>query len=256
MKFPQILLLIFGLLVVTTTAAAPRLEVVELQHRSAEELLPLIRPHLPPDGSASGQGYQLILKAEQADLAALQQLLRDLDRPQRSVLLTLRHGGTGSAQDGQVGIAGRRSHGQVRISRSDSAHSERGEQQIRGLEGRPMRIDNQTLLPVQERLVWMGRSGAGSQTQTHHLELEGGLYALARLQGDWAEIEIMVQERSASAPLHSRRVLTTVSGRLGEWIALASLDNSRQDSDRGIIYRSQGAREQAGTLWVRVQALD
>lgn len=255
MKFGPILLLILSLALIPTARATP-IEVIQLQHRTAEELLPLIQPHLPPAASASGGGYQLIIKAESAELAALQQLIRELDRPRRSILLTLRHAETDSVRDRHAGTAGSSRSGHVRITRSDSARSEHGERQMRGLEGRPLRIDTQILLPIRDRLVWLDRGGASSQTQIHHLELDSGLYALAQVQGDWVEVEIMVQDRPTSQPLHSRRVLTTVSGRLGEWLPLARMDAGRQASEHGIVYRSQSADQQAGALWLRVEALD
>lgn len=253
---PTRLLWLLASLLLAFTAFAARIEVIELQHRSAEELLALIQPHLPTTASASGTGFQLILKVEQSELAALQELVHNLDRPRRNILLTLRHGRSANGYESHAGIHGSSQGARARVYRSDSAHGERGEQKIRGIDNQPMRIDTQLLLPIREQLVWLDHGGAGSHTQTHHLELDSGLHALARLHGERVEVEIMALNRSANEPLQSRRVLTTVSGRQGEWIALASLDASRQESDRVVIYRSEGARQQAGTLWVRVQTLD
>ena len=258
MRAPSALLLSLALLAAATVAtAAPRLEIIELRHRSAEELLPLLEPHLAADSSASGQGQQLIIKAEHSELAALQAIIQELDRPRRSLLLSLRRDGGGSLQEDRLRASGSTRGGRVRITRSDSALGEHGMQQLRGLEGRPMRIDQQLLLPLREQLVWHGRSGAGYHSQIRHLELSAGLYAIVHLRsGERIDVEIVVQERSSDDPLQSRRLLTTVSGRLDEWILLASLDSRRQECERGVIYRSQAASEQAGSLWLRVQALD
>ena len=71
-------------------ARAQSIEVIELRHRSAEDLLPLLRPFVETGGAISGQGSQLMVRASPANLGQLRELLATLDRPPRQLLITVR----------------------------------------------------------------------------------------------------------------------------------------------------------------------
>jgi hypothetical protein len=246
-----------ALVVTAGIAAAQAIEVIELRHRTAEELLPLIEPHLPDSATATGVADRLIVKAQPREIARLRSVISELDKAPRSLLVTVRGGGSSSEQTFGFGMTGWSDREvRVHVHRSESARSDNAIQQVRGLEGRPVRIATQSLLPVTSRLAWIGADGAGTAEQTTLLELEDGFYALPRLQGDRVEVELSVQDRSATDPLRARRVVSTISGAAGEWIPFARADTHARENDRGLVYRSEGARHEADTLWIRVQPLD
>ena len=65
------------------------LEVIFLQHRSADEVLPIILPLLDKGDRASGMGNQLILRTSSANLAAIKRLLPDIDTVPRRLRITV-----------------------------------------------------------------------------------------------------------------------------------------------------------------------
>ena len=76
--------LILGLLLALLSCAAwAELEVITLQHRSAEEILPIVRPLLDRDGVASGMNNQLILRTSPHNIAEIRKLLDKIDTPLR-----------------------------------------------------------------------------------------------------------------------------------------------------------------------------
>lgn len=247
--------LYIGLLISSVTIAST-VEVIQLRYRTAQELLPLIAPHLPKTASLTGTDNRLIIRADTADIAITRSLVDQLDHAPRSVLISVRHGNEISNDSSGLNASSSRGGGRVQIHRSNSAHATQGTQQVRGLEGRPLQIITRTLLPLTGHIVWLGRHGAGSAQQTQLVELDSGLYALPRLHGNQLEIDILVQDRSKADPLTSRQVVTTVNGQVGEWIAFANTGGSNRGSGQGLIYRSESARQQAETLWVRVDVLD
>lgn len=247
--------LILGVLLAVGAVAAS-LDVIELRYRNADELLPLITPHLTESATVTGMADKLVVRAEQTELIALRRLVAELDTPPRAVLVTVRRGSGSHAVNSGFELGSSATRGRVRIHRSESAHSDSGEQQLRGLEGRPLQITTRTLLPITDHVAWLGDGGVGSATQTQLLELDGGLYALPRLRGDMVEVDILVQDRRRDDPLSSRQVVTTVSGRAGEWIPFAAIGTATRRDSSGIVYRSDSARGQAETLWLRVVPLD
>src|SRR5690625_3329628 len=256
MKRWLFLLLCVGVLA-TKPVMAGQIEIIQLHNRTAQELLPLIKPHLSATASLTGTDHRLIIRADEPNIAIAKRLASELDLPPRSVLVSVRQGGASSAHGGGIGASGdSRSGARIQIHRSNTARSSHGEQQIRGLDGRRLQIVTRTLLPVTGQIVWFGQHSAGSARQTQLIELDSGLYALPRLQGNHLEVDILVQDRAQDDPLTSRRVVTTVSGQPGEWIAFASTGDSATNRDRSVAQRSGSARHQTETLWLRVDVLD
>src|SRR3990172_3040581 len=71
-------------------ASQQSLEVIPLRHRTAEQVLPALRPLLEPGGTLTGQYNQIIVRASPANLAQLKQALEAIDRPPRRLQISVR----------------------------------------------------------------------------------------------------------------------------------------------------------------------
>ena len=61
---------------------------------------------------------------------------------------------------------------------------------------------------------------------------------------------------SGSPPvINAQRIVTTVAGRLGEWINLGTLRNDDRRDERGLLSSTSASREDRRQVWVRVEAL-
>src|SRR5678816_2921450 len=77
--------------VIAGQAAAPgSLEVFPLRHRTADQVLPALRPLMEPGATLTGQGTQLIVRTSPGNLAELRRALDDLDRPLRRLQISVR----------------------------------------------------------------------------------------------------------------------------------------------------------------------
>ncbi|MDO8349573.1 MAG: hypothetical protein Q7S94_00280, partial [Gallionella sp.] len=65
------------------------LEIIELKHRRAEELLPVIQPLLDKDEMVSGMNYQLILRASSRNTEQIRRLLERIDSLPRQLKITV-----------------------------------------------------------------------------------------------------------------------------------------------------------------------
>lgn len=68
---------------------ANELEIINLKHRSAAELLPIIRPLLGSDEMVSGMNYQLILRASPRNIEQIKALLDSIDTMPRRLKITV-----------------------------------------------------------------------------------------------------------------------------------------------------------------------
>src|ERR1051325_6900097 len=82
----------FAVLMLLASAALAQnsLEIIGLRHRTAEQVLPSLRPLVEPGGTVSGQGTELFVRTSPSNLAELRRALDALDRPQRRLLISVR----------------------------------------------------------------------------------------------------------------------------------------------------------------------
>src|SRR3989338_7840117 len=77
------------LLLLFSAPVFAELEVIALKHRSAEEVLPVIRPLLDKGYAASGMNYQLILRTSPHNIEQIKRLLESIDVAPRSLKITV-----------------------------------------------------------------------------------------------------------------------------------------------------------------------
>jgi type II secretory pathway component GspD/PulD (secretin) len=73
-----------------TLGAENALEIITLRHRTADQVLPALRPLLEPSAALTGQRNQLMVRTSPANLADLRLALEALDRPLRRLQISVR----------------------------------------------------------------------------------------------------------------------------------------------------------------------
>lgn len=244
-------------LLTSVAVAAPSIEVIELRSRSAEEMIPLIQPFAEPGTSLTGTGYQLIIKAEPAQMIQLQGLVHQLDTPLRNLLITVRQVTRAEARESEIGASGKVGSGDssevdLRLRVGDERLSRDGSYRVRTIEGR------EAFVLVGQRVPY--RSGYGRYGRAIDYQLvSSGFYVTPHLRGDSVELEISPREerlqRDASGTVATRSVSTVVRGALGEWIDLGSADERIEAEGRDIATRESGTGGQDYVTQLRVDLL-
>lgn len=73
-------------------AQVNKIEVIQLKHRTAQELIELIRPHLKSENSLSGQNTTLVIRGTPSDIEEIQLLVSQLDTPLKQFKISLKKG--------------------------------------------------------------------------------------------------------------------------------------------------------------------
>jgi type II secretory pathway component GspD/PulD (secretin) len=253
------------------------IEVIELKSRPLDEILPVIQPFAGADGTVTGMGNNLIIKASPARVKEIRKLLVNLDRPPRRLLITVgdqddvarssagyRASADIKAGDGRFsvnspGYPGDSSRAHIRLHDRNMQRALTSRSRVQALEGRPAYINSGTRLPLQttERYYDHGIPYQRRSTQLH--DVTSGFYVVPRLQGDEVTLEIV---QHADRPGQRRGVINTqsagtvVRGRLGEWVDLGGVDSSDSNREGGLgqSVNSQGSNSRG--IQVRVECLD
>ena len=240
------------------------LEIIPLQHRSAEELLPIILPLLDRDGKASGMNSQLILRTSPRNLAEIKRLLEDIDVAPRQLRITVMQnvdsetvkrltelsGSVSMGRDARLNAPGGADTGgfaaeagqgadrmRARVLSTRSLEDDKKTQQVLVMEGGQALISVGQSVPVSQRQVVRSPWGTQVTDSTQYRDVASGFYVRPRLNGNRVTLEISAQNDMLApnpgnpAITRTQQVNTTVSGRLGEWMELG--DVSRQATNDG-----------------------
>lgn len=240
------------------------LEVISLQHRPAAEVLPLIQAFVAKDGVLKAADSKLIVRTTPANLAELRNLIAQLDTPPRRLLITVKQlsgameQDRGTAVEGQISSDSERSRIGARIWQTEKRDNADREQQVQVVEGGEAFIDVGRNIPISDFSIEQSRSGTRMEQQTRYAAATTGFYARPRLNGEMVTIEISPYQSavagSAAPPAFNVQALhTTVSGKLGEWLAIGGSTASAEQKDSAVIVYSTGQRgEQDRRIMLRV----
>lgn len=246
-------------------ALAQGLEIVTLRHRTAEQLIPQLQPLLAPGAALTGRGDSLFLRTTPENLAEIRQVLAVLDRPLRRLLISVRHAGQQVTQGGgvAVGVAvggeiGRRTVISGSIHESRTTRGDNVAQQVQTVEGGRAFINIGQSSPVAVRqVVPTPRGPVVSDTVTWR-ETGTGFHVEPRLAGDRVTLAISAARDTPGAMPGSaevRQVLSTVSGRLGEWIPLAGSLQQSERSGGGLGGHGAAGSVDDRQVWLKVEEL-
>ncbi len=251
-------------LTLAATAGAGSLEMIPLKNRPAAELIPIVKPLLQTGEDITGTGYDLVLKASPERRRELQEIIARLDRALKNLRITVRRASREELEREALAVSGRIRVTGTRLDTDIKGHvhsthkrlDDTDYQTVRALEGTPVFIRSGTAFPVPVRSAAQV-GGAVVITDTLSYQHTGaGFYARARLNGDQVQVDI-APERSLLSPrgggiIGTSSLVTTVRGRLGEWIELGGTGDSYQHQGSGVVHRTQEKSHHRSRFWLRV----
>lgn len=247
-------------------------EVIPLEFRMAEDVLPIAQSVVGNDGRVNAHGNQLIVNAPTAVITELRRVLSELDTEPRRLLISVdtQNSATdstngysvdGSARIGNTEIQTGRgdAHGrdQVRIIRHSTNNRGGGTQQVQATEGYPALIQVGQSVPI----TTTGADGYGQvYQQTQYRDVTRGFYATATVHGDQVQVTISSHNDRMSnyqpGAVNIQQTDTRVNGRLGEWISLGGVDESSSSNERGTLRRYSTEGRQDLSLRLKVDTLN
>jgi len=263
------------------------LEVIPLRYRTAQEVIPLIPPMLTREGSVSGLQGQLIVRTTPANLEEVKRILASIDTAPRQLLITVRQdadinrsrasaevSGSVGGEHGRVTVPGSpdqrggnvvigEGDNRVRVQAADGlrVESDRNTQTVRVLEGREAFVHVGQSVPVRERqvrrVVINGQLVKQVVEGTQYRDVTTGVYVLPRLSGDRVTLDISPQRemlsRQVPGAVNVQGMVTTVSGRLGEWMEIGGISQGSSGQQTVLIGRTTTATRDDRRVLVKVE---
>jgi len=261
------------LLLCVAAARADDVEVVALKYRTAEQLVPMLRPMVEPGGAISGMQSTVVIRASRANIAQLKQLIAALDTRPRRLLISVRRDGATATEARGGRVSGTAGGGDVRVAigeppgRAPGVSAELADArasavdsfttQVHALEGSPALIVTGQSVPLAS--TTLTPDGTVVQRSTTVQRLDSGVYVIPRIAGDRVFLDIAPQRaapgRYGPGSADQQQIVTTASGRLGEWFALGAVADGTQAQASGLLQGGAAARHARASVWVKVEEI-
>lgn len=256
--------------------AQAELEIIPLRHRTVDQVLPVLRPLVEPGGVLSGQNNQLFVRTSARNLEEIRRVLASIDTPQRRLMISVRFDSNAQAYDRSVDARGTVHSGNVTISNqpvpadrssvsisarsSQSTGSERVDQRIQVLDGGHAFIASGESRPIHQGVVTVTPGGRTVTQGTEFQHAQTGFDVVPRVSGSKVFLDIVPQRetfgnsaaRGRPGTVHSHRVATTVSARLGAWFEIGGVAQSASSTAGGIGSSRDASAVSGRRIWVRV----
>lgn len=242
---------IMAYLVVNSVFAAERIEVFPLKSRLAQELIPVLEPLAGSESTITGMGDKLIVKADEAQLQQIRQLLGELDRPPKRLLIEVRHSAEiqRNANSGRlrariekdranITLGHRRPEGlDVRIRSTNTRRDTDFLQRIQTLEGRAAYIATGQSVPIHEPSVQVHGNRVYAQDRVYYRDATTGFYVIPWIHGESVTLTLNQhadQSGTGDQQLTLQHAETSLSGQLGEWLVVGGSQESGSNRTTGL----------------------
>jgi type II secretory pathway component GspD/PulD (secretin) len=261
-----------SLLILSAGAHGSQLAVIELNHRQADDVIPVITPFLGAGDTLSGKDRLLFLSTTPENLARIQSIIAHLDQASRQLAVTVVQGEnaldtlgalsvSGSVTIGDKVTAGVGHRGQADDALTVDARST---QRTRNSSD----VQRVLVQAGQTATIYVGLSepvplGSPTLHGMRHHQIQGyrevltGVRVTPRLSGDTITLDIETrQDRPAdggSGAVRTQGIQTRVQGRLNEWIEIGGILSGTARREAGIVYGGSGRQASHHNVFIKIE---
>lgn len=265
-NFVVILFILNGGFVSQARAETMLVEKIELQHKPAGDIIPLIEPFLAENAVISGEGYKIILKTSAENMPQVKQLVAELDIPPQQLQISvsldpavLQQETTQSAFTTEM--PGKDKTSPPPISRSDTTQIYRtkgrqaaaGLQVIQVLQHRWSMIRTGQSIPVINRV----RNPDGTITESiSYQQVNQGLRIRPHLSGEEVILSVQPFYEAASRSDTGQQLYykqeRQIKIRLGNWVSIDTGTGSLIQTANNKAQQNPTAATSTSLIYIRV----
>ncbi|MCG8378886.1 MAG: hypothetical protein MI865_05340 [Proteobacteria bacterium] len=278
-------LLIFTIGISPVVAESMKIEIIPMKSRPVNDVIPILKPLVVEGGTVTGMNNQLIIKTTPSNLKQIKSVLAQLDQAPRNLMISVKQDVDGNINIKEGGVSGRYNSDNVRIDVPDDGRGgtiiqgtdsdgnviryrrldtqsrleDRNVFRIQTLEGSPAYINTGHSVPLPTQTTVVTGGGVVVQDGVEYRDVTSGFYVLPRLSGDNVTLLVSPQlsrvTPNQAATFDVQNIETTVSGKLGEWIAIGgATQRFSDDSKRNLITTKRRGQEQRNVL-IKVEVI-
>ncbi len=281
---PRPLLLILLLLACLSPAspvladAAMHMETFTLRHRPANDLLPLVKPFLNPEGAITGQGYKLFVKSTGSNLEQISQIIADLDVALKRLRISIStdagafdeqeklqtHAHSEATQNSDSpGVQkiiinkGPQHKITTRVYSTAQRSRQPAVQHVQLLEGQWASINTGRAIPIADRRL----NSDGTVTETiRYRNVSSGFKVRAHINGDNVYLTLRPRQEELSQQgggnIVVQNIDTNLTVKLGQWTEIGGTQQLQKKTEKGILYSTRRKQESERRIFIKVELVD
>lgn len=250
-----------------------KLEIIELQHRNASEVLPVIKPLLANDERLSASRNQLVIRASSATIDEVKRIVSKLDKPLRMLNITVRYSRRAQNQQHEASLSGSagikydaqkketepKVNINTKITSTTSNEHDISTQNVQVIEGNWASIHTGQLTPETSSSVNISGFNTSIQTRKQYRKSGSGFRVKPVIRKDHVVLHIMPLTKKSSGidrqQIQSISASTQITGRLGTWIELGGISNKAQSTPSARTYSTKKSFTDDSTIQVKVEEI-
>ncbi len=237
-----------------STVSAYELEIINLNHRPAQEIIPILKPLLEKDASISGEKYVLFIRASDETLQQIMSVLPTLDVELRVLRISIMQE---SAQmmkryGFRIEPSKQKSNNKSNLMIYSTKHSYNNPKQqvILVTEGQWASLKTGVTVPS------ITRSTNPDGTVTESIQYQT-VYTRLKIQpvirGKKITVKIQSYTGNKQNMNSGQGIKTQINGNLGEWIALGGIVSNSKNSSKGFVFSTQRSSNSKQQIFIKIE---
>ncbi len=246
-------------------------KIITLQHRFAQDILPIIQSTASEGATVTGMQNHIIVRASPENMAEIEQLIASLDVAQQNLKITVsQQNNVNTSRDG-VTVAGQKRIGnvvvrtnryphnapdgaQINIENRQSNTQSSNNQFINVLDGQPAYIRIGQSVPFTQEWVTYTHRYVRTERTTDFVDITTGFAVRPRSIGNQVELEITprIAQLNQQGFIDFEELSTTVRVNKGEWFDLGGTMQQNDEVSRAILSRQSLSKIQNSSLSIKV----
>ncbi|MDH5570563.1 MAG: hypothetical protein OEY89_02285 [Gammaproteobacteria bacterium] len=253
-------------------------ESFSLRHRPAEDLIPLIKPFIHPEGAISGSGFKLFIKTTGSNMEQLKEIITELDVKLKTLRISISTDSKVLEKQQQLSVStqpgiqsnasspgvqkiiiekGAKHSITTRVSSTETRTTQPTAQYIQLLEGQWAMIKTGNAIPYTERQT----NPDGTVTETiHYQQRSTGFKVRAHTNGDLVYLTLRPEIEQASEEGGGKTVYqnidTSITTHLNKWVELGGTNRRSEQSAQGLLHRTQRQEEIERGMFIKVEIVN
>jgi type II secretory pathway component GspD/PulD (secretin) len=271
-----------ALMLLISAAHADSMSIIQLQNRTAEEVIPIVEPLLGAGDAISGQGFNIFLRSSPQTLTLVKDMIAVLDTPAKMLQVSVFQGSerdlstlgvsaniqiksgnasvdVGSGTDNNNAAGGSITYGNAGSSasvsgiRTQESVEDNPVHHVRVTEGTEAYIETGEQIPYFYGPARTGRGGFAGGVE--YKDVVTGFYVLPRIRGDNVILEVSPFKSSRSNTggdnIDVQSADTTITGRIGEWLLIGGVTEQMEQTRSEIGTTTTTQSSGNASIWIR-----
>lgn len=256
--------------------AATEFKIIDLQHRFAEDILPIIQPLAGDDAAVTGMQNHLIIRASPEKMREIEQMIATFDVVRQNFKISVSRNNALQTERSGIDVSGRKRFGNVEVVTNSQAKNARSNAKT----GIQLDIENQQsdfksnslqfihVVDGETAFIRVGQSIPFSQewvTLTHRytkvlktvefINIDTGFIVRPRSLGNAIELNITprIAQLNQSGFIDFEELSTTVRVHRGEWLNIAGIMQQNDEVSHAILSQYSVEKSQNSQLFILVE---